>query len=355
MIIQQLQNAFNETLDALYALPEDYLQLLHRRWMVIVRSILIRASPAYSRREHGPWMLLEFCAAARVASLAGCQTVPRRHQVQAARVVAGALRINLPDDDDRHVGFHFVGPPGCLSTASRKFRVLYEMHVILSLRRIRTLRVATRDPSFLRMTVRVYRTRNFRNSPLRRKSRAELATATDRPHRNQAAGPVSGESRHVDAGSPMGAGVASPCFTCNWMCRGLACSAFGMRSVSNPFWYSASTLAESIPAPSRIERRNVAGPNSCHTTLAPSGTSKRNSPSIASVSSCTVTLMLCWSRPGARKVASYPSPVSQTLTGSDWKPVLPPLAASLVPLAKYGARASRNRRSTAVLCGRVRD
>src|SRR5713101_677623 len=35
-----------------------------------------------------------------------------------------------------------------------------------------SLRVATRDPSFLRMTVRLNRSRNFRNSPLRSRAAA---------------------------------------------------------------------------------------------------------------------------------------------------------------------------------------
>src|SRR5579859_4498854 len=57
-----------------------------------------------------------------------------------------------------------------LSAASRKSRVPSEVTVILSLRRIRTLRLATRDPSsfLLRMTIRCHRTRNFRNAPLSR-------------------------------------------------------------------------------------------------------------------------------------------------------------------------------------------
>jgi hypothetical protein len=40
--------------------------------MVIVRSILIMASPAFSRSEYGPRMLLKFRAAARLACSAKC-------------------------------------------------------------------------------------------------------------------------------------------------------------------------------------------------------------------------------------------------------------------------------------------
>src|SRR5712692_1025806 len=74
---------------------------------------------------------------------------------------------------------------------------------LLSLRRIRTLRVATRDHSFLRMTARSYRTRNFRNSLPKCCVTPPYVHLLAPP----AAAPLPGGPRLVAGGAGIGAGL----------------------------------------------------------------------------------------------------------------------------------------------------